>query len=110
MSRELFKTGKNEPVAVLDSTQREKEDRTASEFLASVKDTLTARADTYPPYSDEAQKVANIWAVLHPEVAMTPEHVPAFMMIVKLVRDAGGNSPDSLIDLCGYAARKAGMQ
>ena len=85
------------------------EDEDAGKFLASVKDTLTARAGTYPAYSDEAFKVANIWATLHPEMPLQAYHIPQLMMITKLVRDAGGNSPDSLIDLCGYAARKAGM-
>lgn len=95
---------------MISSTQRELEDAAAVAFLGTVNATLTARAGTYPAYSDEAQRVANIWAALYPEAAMTPQQVPAFMMVVKLVRDAGGNSPDSLIDLCGYAARKAGMQ
>lgn len=91
------------------TSRRKVEDKQATEFLFTVKDTLTARADTYPAYSDEANKVAAIWNALHPESAMTPQQVPAFMMVVKLVRDAGGNSTDSLIDLCGYAARKASL-
>lgn len=94
----------------IDIDPRAQEDEAASKFLANVKDTLTARAGTYPAYSDEAHKVAGIWNHLFPESMMTAQQVPAFMMVVKLVRDAGGNSPDSLIDLCGYAARKAGMR
>lgn len=94
----------------IDIDPRAQEDEAAGKFLAEVKDTLTARASTYPAYSDEAIKVAAVWNTLHPDFLLEAHHIPAMMMIVKLVRDAGGNSPDSLIDLCGYAARKAGMR
>lgn len=89
--------------------QRTKEDDKAAAFLDSVKATLTERATTYPPYSDEAYKVSLIWSALQDHKAISPQDVAELMLIVKLVRHAGGNSPDSLVDLVGYAARLHGM-
>lgn len=84
------------------------EDARAAEFLNTVIDTLKERAQTYPAYSEEARKVAQVWNVLH-EDDLDPKDIAELMMIVKLVRLAGGQSGDSLIDLVGYAARLEGM-
>jgi len=54
--------------------------------------------------------VANIWATIHPDIVLQAYHIPELMMIVKLVRNAGGNSPDSLVDLVGYSARLQSMK
>jgi hypothetical protein len=90
--------------------ERAKQDAKAGQFLDSVKATLTDRATTYPPYSEEAEKVAKIWNALKPGTGLSREDVALFMLIVKLVRLGAGNSPDSLVDLVGYAARLEGMQ
>lgn len=88
---------------------RATEDASAKQFLYDVLDTLKERATTYPAYSQEAQRVSLIWSTLYPASPITPAQVPAFMMVVKMVRLAEGNSPDSLTDLVGYAARQASM-
>lgn len=89
--------------------KRKKEDRIARDFLDGVKETLTERAITYPPYSEEAEKVAAIWTALNPTRPLHPGDIPSLMMITKLVRLGSGNTQDSLTDLCGYAARFQGM-
>lgn len=89
---------------------RAAEDGRAAEFLDSVKATLLERAGTYPPYSEEAEKVARIWNALKPGAGMSREDVALFMAVVKLVRASAGNSPDSWTDLVGYAARVRGME
>ena len=89
---------------------RGEEDGAATAFLEEVGKTLTERAGSYPPYSIEASKVAQVWNALHPGAGLGVEDVALFMMIVKLVRLSAGNSPDSLTDLVGYAARLRGME
>jgi len=85
------------------------EDKKAKDFLRRVGDTLDARATTYPAYSAEAKQVSAVWNVLYSNKHMTPADVAVLMLIVKLVRFSAGNSPDSLIDLVGYAARLEGI-
>ena len=89
-------------------TKREKEDAEARAFLEAVAATLTQRAASYPPYSEEASKVARIWNVLR-DADITSQDVALFMMIVKFVRLGGGTSADSVLDLCGYATRLNGL-
>jgi hypothetical protein len=90
--------------------KRQREDKRAGAFLEAVKATLIQRATTYPPYSEEAQKVADVWTTLHPDRPLRQEDVPVLMRIVKLVRAASGNSPDSLIDEAGYLARQFALR
>lgn len=89
---------------------RAKQDARAKEFLDDVAATLTARAATYPAYSVEASNVAQVWNTLNTARPLAPQDIAKLMMIVKLVRHSAGNSPDSLVDLVGYAARLEGME
>ena len=101
---------KKQNLISIDLDPRAQEDESAAKFLDGVKATLTERATTYPAYSEEADKVAQIWNALHPDWPIRSKDVPLLMIITKLVRHADGNSADSLIDLVGYAARLQGME
>ena len=101
---------KKQNLISIDLDPRAQEDASAAKFLDGVKATLTERASTYPAYSEEAQRVAEIWNVLVPANPLRPSDIPMLMMITKLVRNAGGNSPDSLVDLVGYSARLQSMK
>lgn len=95
---------------MISSTQRELEDEAASKFLCDVSDILKERGGVYPPYSEEANKVAAIWNAIFPERQIKPHEVPLIFRITKMVRGASGKVPDSLLDEAGYLARQAGMQ
>lgn len=74
-------------------------------FLKQVDDILSQREKAYPPYLDEAEKVATIWNTLYPNQPMTSRLVPRFMVVLKLVRDSGSQKDDHLIDIVGYITK-----
>jgi hypothetical protein len=92
-----------------DVDPRAVEDAAALAFLDSVKATLTERAKSYPPYSEEADNISAVWSALHKDKCLSAQEVAELMLVMKLVRYSAGNTPDSLTDLVGYAARIRGM-
>ena len=73
------------------------------------------REQDYGKPEDNFKTIGLLWGVYlraaHPELAkiispvgITPKDVAVMMALLKVARIATGNSPDSFVDLAGYAA------
>lgn len=73
------------------------------------------REQDYGKPEDNFKTIGRLWGVYlsaaHPELAriispegFTPKDVAVMMALLKVARIATGNSPDSFVDLAGYAA------
>lgn len=71
-------------------------------LLKDVSDVLEQRATTYPPYQEEADRVSLVWNALYGKREITPNLVPMFLIVMKLVRLANRHDRDSVLDMVGY--------
>lgn len=84
------------------------------EILQTAKECVCdQREQEYGAPETSFETIGLLWGVyLHaahptlnfPRGAIAPKDVAAMMALLKIARIAGGNSPDSFVDLAGYAA------
>lgn len=70
------------------------------------------REQDYGSPEDNFSTIGHFWSTYlkasHPEINLseiTPKDVAVMMSLLKVARIATGSSPDSFVDLAGYAAR-----